>query len=139
MIRGESRWTWVSIAPAVAIRPSPGIIVVPVPTTPAEAFEDFQHSVLNDLLIRSLLLLVLFTALAALLAWWAGRRSLLRLAQVTAAARRISAGSTRDERLDVSGPHDEVRELGDTFDAVFDRLDRSFTASDRRTADPGPG
>lgn len=33
MIRGDSRWTWVSIAPAVAIRPSPETIVVPVPTT----------------------------------------------------------------------------------------------------------
>ncbi len=33
MIRGESRWTWVSMAPAVAIRPSPETIVVPVPTT----------------------------------------------------------------------------------------------------------
>ena len=33
MIRGLSRWTWVSIAPAVAIIPSPGTIAVPVPTT----------------------------------------------------------------------------------------------------------
>ncbi|RUP66878.1 hypothetical protein SSPNP10_16565 [Streptomyces sp. NP10] len=33
MIRGESRCTWVSTAPAVAISPSPETIVVPVPTT----------------------------------------------------------------------------------------------------------
>lgn len=33
MIRGESRWTWVSTAPAVAIIPSPETMVVPVPTT----------------------------------------------------------------------------------------------------------
>ena len=33
MMRGDSRWTWVSTAPAVAIRPSPETIVVPVPTT----------------------------------------------------------------------------------------------------------
>ncbi|CAM5726151.1 hypothetical protein SFUMM280S_03413 [Streptomyces fumanus] len=33
MIRGESRWTWVSTAPAVAIRPSPETMDVPVPTT----------------------------------------------------------------------------------------------------------
>ncbi|MFF4323202.1 sensor histidine kinase [Streptomyces sp. NPDC001568] len=105
-----------------------------MPTTPAEAFEDFQHSVLNELLIRSLLLLALFTALAALLALWAGRRSLHRLTQVTAAARRISTGSTLDERLDLTGPHDEVRELGDTFDAMLDRLDRSFTAQRHFTA-----
>lgn len=33
MMRGDSRWTWVSMAPAVAIMPSPETIVVPVPTT----------------------------------------------------------------------------------------------------------
>ncbi|MFD0341167.1 sensor histidine kinase [Streptomyces sp. NPDC127117] len=123
-----------SLDPARSPVPLPPGISKPVPTTPAEAFEDFQHSVLNDLLVRSLLLLVLFTALAALLAWWAGRRSLHRLTQVTGAARRISAGSNLDERLGLSGPHDEVRELGDTFDAMLDRLDRSFTAQRQFTA-----
>lgn len=32
MTRGESRCTWVSTAPAVAIRPSPETMLVPVPT-----------------------------------------------------------------------------------------------------------
>ncbi|MGW6705904.1 sensor histidine kinase [Streptomyces sp. NPDC054956] len=123
----------------------PGPVPTPTPTplessqpaaltTPTEAFEDFQHSVLAELLVRSLLLLALFTTLAALLAWWASRRSLHRLTQVTAAARRISAGGILDERLGLTGPHDEVRELGDTFDAMLDRLDRSFTAQRHFTA-----
>ncbi|MDV5150032.1 HAMP domain-containing sensor histidine kinase [Streptomyces sp. SBC-4] len=120
----------------------PALTPVPLPpgsspaalTTPAEAFDDFQHRILGDLLVRSLLLLVVFSALAALLAWWAGRRSLHRLTQVTATARRIGAGSTLDERLDLGGPRDEVRELGDTFDAMLDRLDRSFTAQRHFTA-----
>ncbi|MER8048128.1 HAMP domain-containing sensor histidine kinase [Streptomyces sp. NPDC094032] len=105
-----------------------------VPATPAEGFAEFENRVLGELLARSLLLLVFFTALAALLAWWAGRRSLRRLTRVTAAARRIGSGSTLDERLALTGPHDEVRELGDTFDAMLDRLDRSFTAQRRFTA-----
>ncbi len=33
MMRGDSRCTWVSTAPAVAISPSPQTIDVPVPTT----------------------------------------------------------------------------------------------------------
>ncbi|MCX4399541.1 HAMP domain-containing sensor histidine kinase [Streptomyces sp. NBC_01767] len=103
-------------------------------TTPAQRFEDFQHTILSDLLLRSLLLLAVFTALAGLLAWWGSSRSLHRLSQVTAAARRISTGSTLDERLGLTGPHDEVRELGDTFDTMLDRLDRSFTAQRRFTA-----
>ncbi|MFE4634922.1 sensor histidine kinase [Streptomyces sp. NPDC056773] len=103
-------------------------------TTPSRAFDHFQDSILGDLLTRSVVLLTVFTALAALLAWWASRRSLLRLHQVTGAARRISAGSSLDERLALDGPYDEIRELGDTFDAMLDRLDRSFTAQRSFTA-----
>ncbi|MFJ9948195.1 sensor histidine kinase [Kitasatospora sp. NPDC091207] len=103
-------------------------------TSPAQRFDDFQHTVLGDLLTRSLLLLAAFTVLAALLARWIGRRSLHRLDQVTATARRISADSTLGERLALTGPNDEVRELADTFDAMLDRLDRGFTAQRRFTA-----
>lgn len=103
-------------------------------TSPAEAFEDFRHTVLDDLLTRSLLLLAVFTVLAAVLAWWASRRSLHRLSQVTAAARRIAVGSALGERLALTGPNDEVRELADTFDAMVDRLDHSFTGQRRFTA-----
>ncbi|GAA3037209.1 hypothetical protein GCM10020229_55750 [Kitasatospora albolonga] len=91
-------------------------------TTPAQGFDDFRNTILSDLLTRSLLLLAVFTLLAALLAWWAGRRSLARLHQVTATARRISADRSLDERLALDGPYDEIRELGDTFDAMLDRL-----------------
>ncbi|MFE3151202.1 MULTISPECIES: sensor histidine kinase [unclassified Streptomyces] len=122
-----------AIPPSSAPIP-PSSVVPAAPTSVAQGFADFQHSVLADLLVRSLLLLAVFTALAALLAWWAGRRSLHRLDQVTAAARRINAGSNLEERLALTGPHDEVRELGDTFDAMLDRLDRSFTAQRRFTA-----
>ncbi|MFB8047532.1 ATP-binding protein [Streptomyces hydrogenans] len=108
--------------------------VAAAPLTPAEGFEDFQDQVLTQVLTRSLLLLLVFTSLAALLAWWAARRSLHRLTQVTSAARRISTGSSLDERLGLTGPHDEVRELGDTFDAMLDRLDRSFDAQRQFTA-----
>ncbi|WP_327303742.1 HAMP domain-containing sensor histidine kinase [Streptomyces sp. NBC_01298] len=103
-------------------------------TTPSRAFDHFQNAILGDLLTRSALLLTVFTALAALLAWWASHRSLRRLHQVTGAARRISTGSSLDERLALDGPHDEIRELGDTFDAMLDRLERSFTAQRSFTA-----
>ncbi|MCJ0873023.1 HAMP domain-containing sensor histidine kinase [Streptomyces sp. AP-93] len=120
--------------------PDPAPVEVPpgptdaVLTTPARAFDHFQNAILGDLLTRSVLLLTVFTALAALLAWWASHRSLHRLHQVTAAARRISTGSSLDERLALDGPYDEIRELGDTFDAMLDRLDRSFTAQRSFTA-----
>ncbi|MET8749980.1 ATP-binding protein [Streptomyces sp. NPDC004667] len=123
-------------APVVGPEPvAPDTSQPSLPTTPAvEAFADFQHRVLSELLLRSSILLAVLTGLAALLAWWATRRSLHRLTQVTAAARRIGAGSTLEERLALTGPHDEVRELGDTFDAMLDRLDRSFAAQRHFTA-----
>ncbi|MCZ0982997.1 HAMP domain-containing sensor histidine kinase [Streptomyces diastatochromogenes] len=127
--------TSVPTNPATPVVPAPpDTAMEATPLTPAEGFQDFQNRVLTQLLTRSLLLLLVFTALAALLAWQASRRSLHRLTQVTAAARRISTGSTLDERLDLTGPHDEVRELGDTFDAMLDRLDRSFDAQRQFTA-----
>ncbi|MFD6885343.1 sensor histidine kinase [Streptomyces sp. NPDC059957] len=129
-----------SLPDAAPVEVPPGSTDVPpgsieaAPTTPARAFDHFQNAILGDLLTRSVLLLTVFTALAALLAWWASHRSLLRLHQVTAAARRISTGSSLDERLALDGPYDEIRELGDTFDAMLDRLDRSFTAQRSFTA-----
>lgn len=121
-------------SPTPGFTEGPSSSSAPAPTAPSRAFDDFQDTILDDLLIRSVLLLTVFTALAALLAWWASRRSLHRLHQVTAAAQRISAERSLDERLALDGPHDEIRELGDTFDAMLDRLDRSFTAQRRFTA-----
>jgi two-component system, OmpR family, sensor histidine kinase VanS len=45
------------------------------------------------------------------------------------AAREISA-TTLHERLNLSGPYDELTELADTFDELLNRLERSF-ASER--------
>ncbi|MFD7575946.1 sensor histidine kinase [Streptomyces sp. NPDC059810] len=121
--------------PTAPVSPAPPDTGVPAtPLSPAQGFEDFQDQVLTQVLTRSRVLLLVFTAFAALLAWWAARRSLHRLTQVTAAARRISTGSSLDERLDLTGPHDEVRELGDTFDVMLDRLDRTFDAQRQFTA-----
>ncbi|KQX55811.1 MULTISPECIES: HAMP domain-containing sensor histidine kinase [unclassified Streptomyces] len=135
----ENRYRVVSASGTTAaepglLTPPDGLSMPAAVTTPAEGFEDFLHSVLDDLLLRSLLLLAVFTALAGLLSWWGSSRSLHRLGRVTQAARRISTGSTLDERLGLTGPHDEVRELGEAFDVMLDRLDRSFTAQRRFTS-----
>jgi signal transduction histidine kinase len=49
------------------------------------------------------------------------------LSTITAAARRISASSL-NERLALHGPDDELKELGDTLDSLFTRLQASFDA-----------
>ncbi|MEG8281260.1 sensor histidine kinase [Streptomyces sp. AHA2] len=106
------------------------------PSTPAmthEQFARFRTDVLDSLGTRSVLLLTLCTALAALLCWWTARRSLRRISHVTAAARHINDGNLHD-RLALNAPDDEVKHLGDTFDAMLDRLERSFADQRRFTA-----
>jgi signal transduction histidine kinase len=71
------------------------------------------------------------TALVAVgLGWFIAGRVLRPLSVITAAARRISARSLH-ERLAMRGPDDELKELGDTLDALFTRLEASFEAQRR--------
>ncbi|MGD2204245.1 ATP-binding protein [Microbacterium maritypicum] len=87
----------------------------------------------GGLLLWSVVVLVAFTGVAAAIAFWLARRSLDRIGEVTAAARDISE---RDlgRRLDLPGPDDEIKELGDTIDGMLDRLQSAFTAQDRFVA-----
>ncbi|WP_274917603.1 sensor histidine kinase [Streptomyces sp. WZ-12] len=119
-------------APTGPAHPPPGS--VRSEATSAHSFEDFKRSVLTGLFTHSLILLAAFTALAALLAWWFSRRSLRRLGHVAEAAARINNGNHLGERLALTGPHDEVGRLGDTIDAMLERLEQSFTAQRRFTA-----
>ncbi|MEU1941823.1 HAMP domain-containing sensor histidine kinase [Streptomyces sp. NPDC059474] len=105
----------------------------PWPSVPAQAFEAFRDTVMRELLARSALLIVVIAALSLLAGWWIARRSLIRITQVTEAAQYIGETNLYD-RLALTGPHDEVKKLGDTFDTMLDRLERSFTAQREFTA-----
>ena len=89
-----------------------------------------SQSVVGGLLVSSIVLLVVFAFLAAAIAFWLARRSLDRIGEVTKAARAISERDL-DRRLDLPGPDDEIKELGDTFDGMLDRLHLAFAAQDR--------
>ena len=54
--------------------------------------------------------------------------------KVSGAAKKISA-NTLHTRLALDGPHDEVKELADTFDAMLERLERTFDLQNRFVAD----
>lgn len=54
--------------------------------------------------------------------------------KVSGAAKKISA-NTLHTRLALDGPHDEVKELADTFDAMLERLERTFDSQNRFVAD----
>ena len=93
--------------------------------------EVVTHSAVSGLLSTLLgqygLVLAALVVIAGGLAWLAAGRMLRPLRQITDTARRIT-GEDLHERLALSGPADELTELGDTFDAMLGRLEAAFTA-----------
>jgi len=82
---------------------------------------------LHALLEQSGFALVVMGVLAFALGWLVAGRVLRPLRGITATARAISATSLH-ERLALTGPDDEFKELADTLDGLFARLEASFTA-----------
>jgi signal transduction histidine kinase len=74
-------------------------------------------------------LALLGTTIVSLLAGWiVAGRALRPVARITATARRVAAEGDLGERIALEGPADELRELADTFDAMLERLDRTFAS-----------
>ncbi len=73
------------------------------------------------------------TIVSAALGWLLAGRALRPVRQMTAAAQRISEDNLH-ERLAVTGPRDELKELGDTIDGLLERLEGAFTAQRRFVA-----
>ena len=93
-----------------------------------------QHSAdVARLLAVSWLTLVVTAVASAPLGWFAAGRMLRPLRQMTASAQTISAGNLHD-RLALTGPRDEFRQLGDTIDALLGRLEAAFAAQRRFVA-----
>ena len=89
-----------------------------------------SQEVLSGLLLWSIVTLLGFTLVAVVAASWLSRRSFARIGQITTTTKRI----TRDDlhqRLDLPGPADEIKELGDTIDTMLDGLQASFIQQER--------
>jgi signal transduction histidine kinase len=86
-----------------------------------------HHDTLDLLLIESGIALGIMAVVSVGLGWLMAGRVLSPLRTITAAARRISARSLH-QRIGMTGPDDELKELGDTFDQLLGRLDASFRA-----------
>ena len=86
-----------------------------------------SNAALGTVLIESGIALAIMALLAAALGWVMAGRALRPLRAITAAAREISA-SNLHRRLALTGPNDELRQLGLTFDALLERLETAFTA-----------
>src|SRR5580700_8040193 len=81
----------------------------------------------HQLLVNSGIALAIVAVLALLAGWLMAGRMLRPIRTITRTARRISSASLH-ERLALDGPEDELKELGDTLDDLFTRLEAAFEA-----------
>ena len=82
---------------------------------------------LHQLVIWSGIALAIMAIIAAGLGWIVAGRALRPLRTITTTTREISAKNLH-RRLALEGPEDELKDLGDTIDALLARLDGSFQA-----------
>ena len=76
---------------------------------------------------------VVLTLVSIAVGWWLAGRVLSPLHRITATARRLSL-SNLNERIALSGPRDELKDLADTFDTMLARLERSAEGQRRFVA-----
>jgi signal transduction histidine kinase len=86
------------------------------------------------LLAISLFGLIVNMLAGGLGAYWIAGRALQPVKAVSTAALYIGA-STLNTRLNLDGPHDELRELGHAFDSMLERLEQAFEQQSRFVAD----
>jgi signal transduction histidine kinase len=86
-----------------------------------------RAAALTHLLVVSAIALGVMAVAAAGLGWLVAGRVLRPLRDMTTATQRISADNL-GERLAVTGPGDELKDLGDTIDGLLQRLETAFGA-----------
>ncbi|MER7107064.1 sensor histidine kinase [Streptomyces sp. NPDC000229] len=91
---------------------------------------DVSRAASEQLLIWSGGALLVMALGAVVVGWWTAGRVLRPVHEMTARARRLSERNLH-ERLRVSGPDDELKELGDTIDALLARLEAAFDSQRR--------
>ncbi|MFH8729676.1 sensor histidine kinase [Streptomyces termitum] len=92
--------------------------------------DDISRVANEQMLIWSSLSLLAVACCAVAVGWWTAGRVLRPVHEMTARARRLSERNLH-ERLAVRGPDDELKELGDTIDALLGRLEAAFDSQRR--------
>jgi signal transduction histidine kinase len=106
------------------------------PGTATVHIEAVGHSIAlttGEFLVGSCIVLIAMIGASVLLGWLAAGRVLRPLRIMTATARQISERNLH-ERLALTGPDDELKDLGDTIDALLARLDSAFDSQQRFVA-----
>jgi two-component system sensor histidine kinase VanS len=92
-----------------------------------------RDDVLRLFVIVSLPALLVVGGLGGVVSWFVAGKLLRPLRDIILTAERLGAG-TLDARVDVSGPQDEIREVGATLNRMLDRLETAFDSRSRFAA-----
>jgi signal transduction histidine kinase len=99
---------------------------------------EFRDRTLNSMLTQGGVALLAVGLVALGFGWLMAERALRPVHEITATARRVAAAATTHrglgERIALAGPHDEIKELADTFDGMLERLHRAFDGQRRFVA-----
>jgi signal transduction histidine kinase len=109
------------------LAPQPGgdVVFHQISEQARKAMSRQKNAVMHQLLVQSGIALGIMSMISIGLGWIVAGRMLRPLRTITSAARDISAVNLH-QRLALEGPGDELKELGDTFDALLSRLEAAF-------------
>ncbi|MXP21714.1 HAMP domain-containing protein [Gordonia sp. HNM0687] len=93
-----------------------------------------NQSTLDLLRNYSLIALAVISLISLLVGWFVAGRMLRPIDAITSTANRLRA-TDLSQRINASGPDDELRNLADTLDNLLDRLDTAFRAERALVAD----
>jgi len=127
-------FTTATEAPSSAVGTLPASPVIPqVPTPVSGVVIADPADLVRSLLLIGIVSLLVIGAAGVTASWVVAGRVLSPLTDLNEAARR-AAGGNLHHRVRLSEADDEFRALGETFDDMLDRLERSFDANERFAA-----
>ncbi|GAA1608949.1 sensor histidine kinase [Leucobacter chromiireducens] len=112
------------------------VVDPPEPASGPQAIEavlQFSSKITGTILAISAVSLVLLVAVGTLISYRAAQSSLSRVESISTHTRRITS-NTLNERLALSGPPDEIKNLADTIDETLTKLEEAFSQQERFAA-----
>jgi len=97
---------------------------------------DSGNTLLNEIVKLSLFVLPLIIVLGTLGGYLVSYKALAPVRSITEAANAISGGDDLSLRIALGNPasHDELQQLSDSFDSMFERLEKSFASQQQFTS-----